>query len=245
MGSVKPPPHRTAGPFLYDREAATYDLFNEKNSEITNRTLTAILRRRRAKTVLDLACGTGSQVAWLARRGFEVVGRDINSRMLALARAKGLNVRRGDMCTYRGAPVDAVLTISNAVGHLTKPDFARALRNIRSNLRPGGAYVFDIFNLDYLLAGDHITKLTIDWAKRGKRQIQYSTIDAQGVLRSFTTFLDRSGIERRVETLQVYSARELTEMLRRSGFHRVRFREMDGSRFSRVHTLRILTIAEC
>src|SRR6185436_18835312 len=101
---------------------------------------------------------------------------------------------------------------------------------IRENLRPGGIYLFDIFDLDYLRAGDNITKLTIDWAKRGFRQIQYSTIDAKGVLRSFTTCLDRSGTERRVETLQVYSAAELVTMLRRSGFRRVKHLELTESR---------------
>jgi SAM-dependent methyltransferase len=173
------------------------------------------------------------------------MGCDINAKMLAIARTKGdLDFRRGDMRTFRSGPFDAVLTISNAVGHLTRSDFGRAMRNIRGNLRPGGVYLFDIFNLDFLLAGDNITRLTIDWAKRGFRQVQYSTIDSQGVLRSFTTCFDRSEIKRRVETLQVYSAKQLAGMLRRSGFSRVRHTGMDGSRFSPLRTNRILTIAE-
>lgn len=230
--------HRSAGPSLYDREAATYDLLNEKNSESINRTLTRILRRHGAKTGLDLACGTGSQVLWLARRGFAVTGCDINAKMLAIARRKsrGVDLRLGDMRTFHGGTFDAVLTISNAVGHLTRADFGRAMRNIRKNLRPGGIYLFDIFDLDFLRAGDNIAKLTIDWAKPGFRQIQYSTIDASGVLRSFTTCIDRTGTKRRVETLQVYSATELSAMLRRSGFRKVRRLGLTESR--------ILTIAE-
>jgi SAM-dependent methyltransferase len=238
--------HRSAGPSLYDREAATYDLFNEKNSAAVNRTISRLLAKRGARTVLDLACGTGSQVCCLARRGFRVTGRDISPAMVKIARGKSprADLRTGDMRTHRGTPVDAVLTISNAVGHLTKSDFARAMRNIRGNLRPGGVYVFDIFNLDYLLAGDTITQLTIDWAKRGHRQVQYSTIDSRGVLRSFTTCLDRSGVQTRVETLQVYSAPQLTDMLRRSGFRRVLHLRLDGGKFSRRGTDRILTVAE-
>ncbi len=37
--------------------------------------------------------------------------------------------------------------IFNAIGHLTKTDFEKALQNIRTNLKDGGVYVFDIFNL--------------------------------------------------------------------------------------------------
>jgi SAM-dependent methyltransferase len=43
---------------------------------------------------------------------------------------------------------DAVITIFNAVGHLTKSGFEKAIRNIHRNLNAGGIYVFDILNLE-------------------------------------------------------------------------------------------------
>jgi SAM-dependent methyltransferase len=237
--------HRSAGPSHYDWEAPTYDLLNETIAAPLNRLLTAILRKRGAKTVLDLACGTGSQVLWLARRGFRVVGRDINSKMLAIARRKApaADLGRGDMRTARVGQFDAVLTISNAVGHLTRSDFRLAMRNIRANLATGGVYVFDIYNLDFLRRGDNLSKLTVDWIRKGFRHVQYSTLDAHGVLASFTTILSRT-VTRNVTTLQVYTTDELKVMLRRSGFRRVRHRGVDGSRFSKARTERMLTIAE-
>ena len=238
-------PHRSAGPSHYDWEAPSYDRFNEKNSAPLNRLLAGILRKRGARTVLDLACGTGSQAFWLARRGFRVVGCDISPAMLRIARRKtgAVDLRRGDMRTVRVGRFDAVLTISNAVGHLTRSDFERAMRNIRANLAPGGLYIFDIYNLEWLRAGDHITNLTIDWSSRAVRQIQYSTLDVRGVLRSFTTVLT-SRVFKNVTTLQLYTAADLTWMLRRSGFGKVRHRAIDGSAFSRHRTDRILTFAE-
>jgi SAM-dependent methyltransferase len=251
MKSVR---HRSAGPAHYDWEAPTYDLFNEKSSAPFNRLLTVLLRKRGATSVLDLACGTGSQVFWLARRGFRVVGCDISSKMLGIARRKSraarldVDLRLADMRTFRGGSFDAVVTTSNAVGHLTKSDFERAMRNIRGNLSEGGVYVFDIYNLEWLRAGNHITKLTIDWTGRAGgrpvRQVQYSTLDARGVLHSFTTVLMSQVFENEV-TLQLYTADELKEMLRRSAFKRVRHVDIDGSTFSRARTERILTIAEC
>lgn len=40
---------------------------------------------------------------------------------------------------------DAVITIFNAVGYLTKKGFEKAMRNIYNNLNNNGLYVFDIF----------------------------------------------------------------------------------------------------
>jgi len=245
-------PHRSAGPSHYDWEAPTYDPFNEKNSETVNRTLTRIFRKHGAGSILDLACGTGSQVFWLARRGFRVTGCDISAAMLRIARRKArsreVDLHSGDMRTFRGGKFDGAVTISNAVGHLTRRDFERAMRNIRGNLAPGGQYVFDIYNLEWLRAGDHITKLTIDWTgktgRRSIRHVQYSTLDSKGILRSSTTVLAGSRASKNAVTLQVYSAGELKDMLLRNGFKRVRFCAIDGSAFSRSRTDRILTVAE-
>lgn len=66
------------------------------------------------------------------------------------------------MRTAKIETFDAVITIFNAVGHLTKVDFETTMRTIHANLKDGDMYIFDIFNLHYLLHGDNITKLTID-----------------------------------------------------------------------------------
>src|SRR5690606_20096416 len=98
---------------------------------------------------------------------------------------------KGDMRTTYAGEFDAVITIFNAIGHLTRHDFEKALRNIHRNLKRGGIYLFDIFNLNYLIKNDRITTLTIDWLKHtGKtrvREIQYSTINQHGILASYTT----------------------------------------------------------
>lgn len=118
--------------------------------------------------MLDLTCGTGSQVFWLLKRGYKVVGVDINSSMLKIARNKAqqegvdVSLLKGDMRTSKVGEFDAVLTIFNAVGHPTKSDFEKAIQNIGANLKKGGLYIFDIFNLNYLLHNNQITRLTID-----------------------------------------------------------------------------------
>ncbi len=140
---MKSLPHTSAKPSHYDESAEVYDIFNEKKSYLINQTIKNILKKHHVKTVLDLTCGTGSQVLHLAKNGYKVTGSDISEKMLQIAREKALqenlNVQfiKGDMRTIQAGQFDAAITIFNAVGHLTKSDFENALQNIRNNLKYG------------------------------------------------------------------------------------------------------------
>ena len=155
------------------------------------------------------------------------------SNMLKIARSKakkeklGLKFLKGDMRKIKAGEFDAVITIFNAVGHLTKLDFEEAMRNVYANLKEGGLYIFDINNLSFLMDGNNITTLTIDWQEivgdTKVREIQYSTINEEGLLASFDTYYKQNGSEKpkvsiATQTLQVYTAKQLTEMLQRNGF---------------------------
>lgn len=251
--------HKTAKPSHYNQEAEHYDQFNEENSKIINQTIENILRKHKVKTVLDLTCGTGSQVFWLTKRGYQVVGSDISSQMLTIGKAKAqhekldIQFTEGDMRTVKIGKFDTVITIFNAVGHLTKSDFEKAMRNIHSNLNDGGLYIFDINNLDYLLRGNNITSLTIDWQtindNKKARVIQYSTIDTDGILASYTTLHEQKHAEnpkisRSAQTLQVYSAQQLKEMLEKNGFQVVEQLAINGTEFVPSKSDRILTVAQ-
>lgn len=250
--------HCSAQPSHYDKESKHYDAFNEDNSKVINQFIEQILAKYRVKSVLDLSCGTGSQVFCLEKRGFDVVGVDINAAMLKIAKSKArqakkkINFLEGDMRTTNVGDFDAVLTIFNAIGHLTKKDFEKTLKNVCANLKDGGIYIFDIFNLHYLLESDNITKLTIDVQKKSgnaiAREIQYSTINQSGVLASYDIYHEQIGnqkpkITTAYQTLQVYSSRQLKEMLNKNGFNVLKQCDIDGKRLSEYKTQRILTIA--
>ena len=80
--------HTTAKASSYNTRAERYDEFNENNSRAINALLEKILKEHQVATVLDLTCGTGSQVFWLVEAGFEVVGSDISRSMLKIAKQK-------------------------------------------------------------------------------------------------------------------------------------------------------------
>ena len=251
--------HKSADASHYSKSAEHYDAFNEQNSKLINNTIENILKKYGVETVLDLTCGTGSQVFWLAKRRYKVTGSDFNANMLKIARSKAeeekldITFLEGDMRTTKVGKFDAVITIFNAVGHLTKLDFEKAMRNVHSNLKDGGLYVFDINNLGYLLKDNNITKLTIDWQKiegdTKLRDIQYSTIDDAGILASHTvSYMWKGSSEPRIlrgsQTLQVYSAKQLKEMLQRSGFEVLDQCGIDGSRFDETESESIVMIAQ-
>jgi len=250
--------HASAKPSHYNKEAEHYDAFNEKNSATINQFIEKTFEKQKIKTVLDLACGTGSQVFWLIKRGFEVVGVDISSKMLKIAKEKAQKEKlditfiKGDMRSTQAGEFDAVITIFNAIGHLTKQDFEKAIQNIHANLKPRGLYVFDIFNISYLLKDDNITKLTIDRLKKSGdtvvREIQYSTVSPDGCLASYDIYHEQKGtskpkISKAFQTLQVYSRKQLKEMLKNNGFIVLKQCDVDGSRFYESKTERIVTIA--
>ncbi|WP_419418732.1 class I SAM-dependent methyltransferase [Legionella sp. D16C41] len=251
--------HTSAKPSHYNKEAVNYDAFNEENSAITNQTIENILKQYNVKTILDLTCGTGSQVFWLTKRGYSVVGVDINTNMLKIAQNKAkrehLNIQfiKGDMRSVKVGEFDAVITIFNAIGHLTKADFQITIENIYQNLKPGGFYLFDIFNLRYFLTDNNITKLTIDWIKAEKekklREIQFSTINEEGILASYTTLIEeyessKPKISKSAQTLQIYTSKQLQELLQQAGFKILSQCNMDGSPFIENKSARLMTIAQ-
>ncbi|UNM06271.1 MAG: hypothetical protein H6925_00500 [Holosporaceae bacterium] len=148
---------------------------------------------------------------------------------------------------------DAVITIFNAVGHLTIEDFGRAMHNIYQNLNSGGIYVFDIFNLECLLCHDNIKQLTIDWEVKEKdkihRQIQYSVVTSSGILSSYTTHhhTHKNGqvfINREAQTLQVYSLKMLERMLQKNGFSVLQTLDIEGGAFVPKDSQRLLVVAQ-
>ena len=104
------------------------------------------------KSVLDLACGTGSLSVLLAEAGYRVLACDSSEDMLALAydKAQGLAHAPFFICQRMEQltlpePVDWVVCCLDSLNYLTDPADARAaLARVYENLTPGGVLIFDI-----------------------------------------------------------------------------------------------------
>ncbi len=113
--------------------------------------------------VLDAACGTGQHVIALAKQGFNVVGADLSSEMIDVARtnakAAGLDllfesVGFGSLAkTFGAGSFNAILCLGNSLPHLLTPaDLALALRDFANCLTPGGMLIIQNRNFDSILA---------------------------------------------------------------------------------------------
>lgn len=214
-----------------------------------------ILKKNNVRTVLDFACGTGAQVFWLTKHGFEVTGIDISSGMLRnakkVAKEEGIRTKLllGDMRTAKIGSFDAVISIFNAVGHLTKKGFEKAMRNVSSNLNEGGLYLFDIFNFDCKKNDAMTMDETRNFDGTEIRKIQICELNRKNrTLVCNDEFRVQKGSTRPQKykgkfSLQIYSAKELKEMLNRNGFEVLEQYGIDGSKFSEKETERIMTIA--
>lgn len=139
----------------YEALAASYDGLMDGGAY---RRRAAFLERRLKKsavpvrTVLDLACGTGTIACLLARRGYAVLAADGSEAMLTQAAAKAGELERPplflqqDMTRLRLAePVDAVVSTLDSLNYLTRErDLLETFRRVRRWLRPGGMFLFDL-----------------------------------------------------------------------------------------------------
>ncbi|MBR0063815.1 MAG: class I SAM-dependent methyltransferase, partial [Oscillospiraceae bacterium] len=86
----------------YTATAALYDDFRGESPNMWAAYLDELFEKyaeKKPKTLLDLACGTGTVTAALCRLGYDVTGVDISEEMLALAqkRAPGALLLHQDM----------------------------------------------------------------------------------------------------------------------------------------------------
>lgn len=248
-------------PDWYDKDSEFEELFHKDstNETITNRTIKAILKKHKIKTVHDFTCGTGSQVFYLLKHGYQVTGSDISAGMLRIAARKAKDEKikikflRGDMRVVRAGKFDAAITIFNAIGHLKKTDFEKTIRNIHKNLNHGGIYIFDIINLNYVRDKNNIMKMSLERiASSGQkkvRELQHSIIDSKGILTSYTVFYSQKGLQKptlskNISTLQLYTAKELKQVLTRNGFKVLNQCGIDGGKLNDKKTERIVTTAQ-
>ena len=115
------------------------------------------------RTVLDLACGTGSLTCLLAERGYDMTGVDLSAEMLAVAMEKGrelsvepplfLNQSMDRLDLYD--TVDACVCCLDSVNYVTRPAvLRRAFQRVHLFLTPGGMFVFDINAPEKLMGMD-------------------------------------------------------------------------------------------
>ena len=118
-----------------------------------------MLGLRGPSEVLDVACGAGRHALGLAALGHRVTGIDWSRPLLTqaarAAKAAGAPASfvRGDMRRLRyRARFDAAVNLFTSFGYFdTEAEDLAVLRGVRRALRPGGVFLMDVLNKDWLL----------------------------------------------------------------------------------------------
>ena len=139
----------------YQNLAISYDrLTNDVDYEKVVAFYNRILERENVKprTAADLACGTGSVAALLAKQGMQVIGVDMSEDMLCVAQQKSQGMKNPPMyiCQslqnlHLARAVDLAVCALDSMNYITDPDDCRnAIYRIYKSLNPGGLFIFDV-----------------------------------------------------------------------------------------------------
>lgn len=131
---------------MFTESAELYDLIYStfKDYAAETNALAAVIRREhpRAKSILDVACGSGEHARLLARdHGFEVDGLDLDPAFVRIARGKLRgDVYEGDMMSFAlPRRYDVVQCLFSSIGYVrTLDNVRRTLERFREHLAPGG-----------------------------------------------------------------------------------------------------------
>lgn len=107
----------------------------------------------KVKTILDLACGTGSLSCIMTERGYEMIAVDGSADMLSVAMGKFssldvkepplvLNQMMDELDLY--GTVDAAVCMLDGFNYLPEDALIETLRRLRLFIEPGGILIFDI-----------------------------------------------------------------------------------------------------
>ena len=209
---------------LYD---AIYFSFKDYRAEAA-----AIAERIRAehsaaRTVLDVACGTGEHARLLAtEHGFVVDGVDLNAEFLRLARLKHpagrfyeVDMREFDLPDR----YDAVICMFSSIGYVkTLPELERTLRTFRGHLAPNGVLIVEPwFSPEVMKEGSHsVRSATANGIKVERTgtiaidgrmtHLTFDYVIEEGGTTRRTSEVHELGLFTRDETLGAFSAAGLT-----------------------------------
>ena len=203
--------------------------------------------------VLDLCCGWGRHSVRLAQRGYRVSGLDLSAYHLRLAKAAARRAAvevewlHRDMREIpgRAGRFDGIINCFTSFGYLEDDrEDQRVLEGVARALRPGGHFLIDIMNHDWLVR----TFRESEWhegpdgglmLERRKYDIHTGRLDVDWL------FITPEGTRHlRPHLVRLYTFTELKAMLSKAGLAvRRTWGGMDGREFS-MESSRMIVLAE-
>ena len=154
---------------MFDRSQRLYDLvYSFKDYAGEARRLEELIEARHpgARSLLDVACGTGKHLAELRERFPDAEGLDLDDGLLAVARERLPEVpfHRGDMTSFElGRRFDAITCLFSAIGYArTEEKLRAAIEAMARHLEPGGVILVEPWLEPGAWIPGHLHLLTVD-----------------------------------------------------------------------------------
>lgn len=206
-------------PHYYD---AVYG-FKDYAAEATRVAEVVRARRPGARTLLDVACGTGKHLEAL-REVFEVEGADLDESLLAIAsgRLGRVPLHVADMRTLElERRFDAVTCLFSAVGHLGSADeLDAAVAAMARHLEPGGVLVVEPWLEPQAWQAGRPTLLTVDEPDLKIARVTHpARRDTTSIIDYYYLVATPEGVEHHEEhhELQLFTAAEMRRAFERAG----------------------------
>jgi glycine/sarcosine N-methyltransferase len=257
-------------PQFYDQFADDYDRFVNWEARLVlevpflKAQLASISRKSDQKnTILDAACGTGQHLIALVEQGFEGVGADFSSQMIAIAKAnaeeKKLDIpfkqaSFGQLVdTFGKNSFDGLICLGNSLPHVLQDRAMDAtLTDFKRVLRPGSKIIIQNRNFDQIMQAQNRWMDPQTHREGSKTWIFYRFYDfeADGLITfNFVTLFSARGEEpfqqRIVSTrLRPWNCEQMVNFLRQAGFGGIqRYGDLQGTPFDAETSGNLVLIA--
>ncbi|MEZ5357321.1 MAG: class I SAM-dependent methyltransferase [Candidatus Zixiibacteriota bacterium] len=217
---------------IYQKFAGVYDQMGEDNFSVRmfdySKRILAKLRYR-PKTMLDLACGTGTAAVLWAQDNIKTFAIDGSADMLEMARQKakecGVTIDFSQQkMTEFSLPnrVDLVTSFFDSLNYLQTPkDLGQCFERVREALYPGAYFIFDVNTPEAMrvlwggeIYADETEDLAWIWKNNYYPKAKLAEVHA-------TFFVKRKGAWERFDEVHAergYTATEVKSALQKSGF---------------------------
>ena len=157
----------------------------DRQARVLNRLISEHVDQSRV-TLLDCACGIGTQAIGFAKAGHHVVASDLSKtavdRAKREAKQRGLDISffTSDMTSLTEITqrdFDVAAALDNALPHLTAKQVGEALNAIRSKLKPEGMFIASIRDYDKLVLQRPTIQAPAFYGKEGNRRIVHQVWD--------------------------------------------------------------------
>lgn len=186
-----------------------------------------------AKTLLDVACGTGKHISFL-RDHYEVQGLDINSELLRVAetRCPGVPFHAEDMSDFNlGLTFDVVICLFSSIGYVRTPENLRkSVQCMADHLAPGGLLIVEPWFTPETFWPEHVVLnvtdqpgLKIAWMYAHEKKDNTSVLDIHymvGTVKGVETFTEQHvlGLWTRREYLDAFENAGIQVQFDEKGF---------------------------